>query len=142
MGTRFFILALALLILAPTNIAGQESRMAVIVHPNRRAELSTDEVAQIYLRRKRFWNDGTPIVPLNLPSPAPLRTRFSRLVLQQTEPRLADYWNRLYFDGILPPATLASTEAVLRYVASDPNAIGYVPISEVDGSVRVVLHLE
>ena len=122
--------------------AGQESRVAVIVHPERRAAFSADEVAQIYLRRKRFWDDGTPIVPLNLPSQAPLRTRFSRLVLQQTEPRLADYWNRLYFDGILPPATLASTEAIRRYVASDTNAIGYVPVSEVDGSVRVILHLE
>jgi ABC-type phosphate transport system substrate-binding protein len=142
MGTRFFSIALALLILAPTDLAGQESRMAVIVHPERQAELSTDEVAQIYLRRKRFWNDGTPIVPLNLPSEVPLRTRFSRLVLQQTEPRLADYWNRLYYDGILPPATLASTEAVRRYVAADKNAIGYVPAAEVDGSVRVILHLE
>lgn len=142
MGTRFLSIALVLLILAPANLAGQESRMAVIVHLERRTELSTDEVAQIYLRRKRFWNDGTPIVPLNLPSQAPLRTRFSRLVLQQTEPRLADYWNRLYYDGILPPATLASTEAVRRYVASDTNAIGYVPATEVDGSVRVILHLE
>ncbi len=142
MITRFFSIVLALIILAPANIAGQESRVAVIVHPARRAELSTDEVAQIYLRRKRFWDDGTPVVPLNLPSQTPLRTRFSRLVLQQTEPRLADYWNRLYFDGILPPATLASTEAIRRYVASDINAIGYVPVSEVDGSVRVILHLE
>jgi hypothetical protein len=142
MGTRLLSIALALLVFAPANIAGQEIRVAVIVHPERRGELSTDEVAQIYLRRKRFWDDGTPIVPLNLPSQAPLRTRFSRLVLQQAEPRLADYWNRLYFDGILPPATLASTEAIRRYVASDANAIGYVPVSEVDGSVRVILHLE
>ena len=142
MGTRFFIIALALMLFAPSRIAGQESRVAVIVHPERRTELSTDEVAQIYLRRKRFWDDGTPIVPLNLPSQSLLRTRFSQLVLNQTGPRLADYWNRLYFDGVLPPATLASTEAVRRYVASDPNAIGYVPVSEVDGSVRVVMHLE
>lgn len=142
MGMRFFSIALALLILAPTNLVGQESRVAVIIHPERRAELSTDEVAQIYLRRKRFWDDGTPIVPLNLSSQVPLRERFSRRVLQQTEPRLADYWNRLYYDGILPPATLASTEAVRRYVAADKNAIGYVPATEVDGSVRVVPHLE
>lgn len=142
MGMRLLIIALAFTLLAPSRIAGQEGRVAVIVHPDRRIELSPDEVAQIYLRRKRFWDDGTTIVPLNLPSQAPLRLRFSRLVLNQTEPRLADYWNRLYFDGILPPATLASTEAVRRYVASDPNAIGYVPVSEVDGSVRVVLHLE
>ena len=139
---RLLGIALALGVLAPSRIAGQEDRMAVIVHLERRTELSIEEVAQIYLRRKRFWDDGTVIVPLNLPAQAPLRARFSELVLNQTEMRLAEYWNRRYFDGILPPATLASTEAVRRYVASDANAIGYVPISEVDGSVRVVLHLE
>jgi ABC-type phosphate transport system substrate-binding protein len=142
MVTRLLILALALTILAPSSIAGQEVRVAVIVHPKRHAELSVEEVAQIYLRRKRFWDDGSAIVPLNLPSGTPLRAHFSERVLYQTEPRLADYWNRQYFYGILPPTTLASTEAVRRYVASDPNAIGYVPVSEVDGSVRAVLHLE
>jgi hypothetical protein len=142
MVTRLLVLALALTLLAPSSIAGQEGRVAVIVHPGRHAKLSVEEVAQIYLRRKRFWDDGAAIVPLNLPSGTPLRARFSERVLYQTEPRLADYWNQQYFYGILPPATLASTEAVRRYVASDPNAIGYVPASEVDGSVRIVLHLE
>jgi hypothetical protein len=142
MVTRLLGIALALTILAPSSITGQEVRVAVIVHPERHAELSLEEVAQIYLRRKRFWDDGALIVPLNLPSQATLRARFSRLVLNQTEARLADYWNRQYLYGILPPATLASTEAVRRYVASDANAIGYVPASEVDGSVHVVLQLE
>ena len=142
MVTRLLSIVLALLILAPASLAGQEGRVAVIVHPERRAELSLDEIAQIYLRRKRFWTDGSIIVPLNLPSTASLRVHFSQAVLNQTETRLADYWNRQYFYGVLPPATLASTEAVRRYVASDPNAIGYVPASEVDGSVRVILHLE
>jgi len=142
MVTRLLAIALTLTILAPSSIAGQEVRMAVIVHPERRATLSIEELAQIYLRRKRFWDDGSTIVPLNLPSEAPLRAHFAQAVLHQTETRLAEYWNRQYFSGVLPPATLASTEAVRRYVASDPNAIGYVPASEVDGSVRVVLHLE
>jgi len=133
---------LALSILAPSRSAGEENRIAVIVHLERRVELSVEEVASIYLRRKRFWNDGSIIVPLNLPSQASLRARFSERVIKQTETRLAEYWNRLYFDGILPPATLASTKAVRRYVAADANAIGYLPLSEVDGSVRVVLHLD
>jgi hypothetical protein len=142
MGTRLLGIALILTVLAPVRIAGQEVRVAVIVHPERHTELSLEEVTQIYLRRKRFWDDGAAIVPLNLPSTAPQRAHFSRLVLDHAETRLADYWNRQYFYGILPPATLASTEAVRRYVASDPNAIGYVPVSEVDGSVRVILRLE
>jgi len=129
-------------VLAQAGLADREGLVAVIVHPERRVELSSEEVAQIYLRRKRFWQDGAAIVPLNLPAGTPLRSQFSIRVLHQTESRLADYWNRQYFQGILPPATLASTEAVRRYVASDRNALGYLPASQVDASVRVVLHLE
>ncbi len=54
---------------------------------------------------------------------------------------LAAYWNDQYFLGTFPPVTLSSTEAVKRYVASDPNAIGYVEASSVDSTVRVVLDL-
>jgi len=122
--------------------AQQPGRMAVIVHPERRAELSVDQLAQIYLRRKQHWDDGEIIVPLNLASGMPQRAQFSQRVLRQTEPRLADYWNRRYFDGVMPPATLASTAAVRRYVAADRRAIGYVPAAEVDASVRVILYLE
>jgi len=130
------------LLLAPVASQPKSSLLAVIVHPERTATTSIDELAQIYLRRKRFWSDGNPIVPLNLPAGTPLREEFSRSVLRQSEARLAEYWNRQYFYGILPPATLASTDAVLRYVASERNAIGYVPVSEADDSVRVVLRLD
>jgi ABC-type phosphate transport system substrate-binding protein len=136
-GTAMLLLVLAAAVVE----AGEPPRIAVIVHPSRQVALSDDVLAQIYLRRKRFWDDGTVIVPLNLAAGMGLRESFSRAVLRQSEARLAEYWNRQYFYGILPPATLASTQAVVRYVASDPNALGYVPAGEVDGSVRVVLEL-
>lgn len=129
-------------LLAVPAIAEESRGVVVIVHPARQAELSEEAIAQIYLRRMRFWSDGDPVVPLNLPTATSLRERFSRRVLRQNDARLSDYWNRQYFYGVLPPATLASTEAVRRYVAADPNAIGYVPASEVDESVRVVLRLQ
>ncbi len=135
-------LLLLLLLLAPPSGHADEAPLVVIVHPERQVELSVADVAHIYLRRKRFWDNGTPVVPLNLPSGTPLRERFSRVVLRQSDSRLALYWNRQYIYGILPPATLASTEAVQRYVASDRNAIGYVPAAEVGGSVRVLFRLE
>jgi hypothetical protein len=43
---------------------------------------------------------------------------------------------------VLPPATFASAEAVRRFVAAEPNAIGYVAANAVDDSVRVVLRLD
>lgn len=139
MARRLVILVVALVLLAPASRAAEPVRIVVIVHPTRTVELSPEMLAQIYLRRKRFWDDGTPIVPLNLEAGVKLREEFSRAVLRQSEIRLGDYWNRQYFYGIFPPATLASTKAVLRYVAADPNALGYVPADEVDPSVRVVL---
>jgi ABC-type phosphate transport system substrate-binding protein len=142
MARRLLILALLLGFLASPGAAGEPARIAVIAHPSRRVELSADLVNQIYLRRKRFWDDGSAIVPLNLPAGTALRETFTRSVLGQSEARLAEYWNRQYFYGVLPPATLASTRAMLRYVASDPSAIGYVPAAEIDDSVRVVLRLE
>jgi hypothetical protein len=135
-------LVLLFLLLAPPGGRGEDVPLAVIVHPERRAELSLEDVAHIYLRQKRFWDNGTPIVPLNLPSGTPLRQRFTQRVLRQSESRLAEYWNRQYFYGILPPATLASTEAVVRYVATDRNAIGYIPASEANASVHVLFRLE
>src|SRR6266446_10495596 len=141
MARRVLAAALVLVLLAPAASAPESPPLAVVVHRTRHDELSLADLAQVYLRRKRFWDDGTPIVPLNLPAGTPLRVAFSRAVLQRSETNLADYWNRQYFYGVLPPATLASTAAVLRYVAADPNAVGYVPLSEVDDSVTVVLHL-
>lgn len=141
MGRRLLGLAAVLTLLAPTRGAGEAIDIVVIIVPPRRtSQLSLKDVAQIYLKRRRFWDDGSPVVPLKLSSGTPLRERFSRAVLRESEARLAEYWNRQYFCGIFP-ATLASTEAVRRYVASDPNAIGYLPGSEVDGSVRALLHL-
>jgi ABC-type phosphate transport system substrate-binding protein len=141
MRRRVLTAMLLAMLLAGVSRADDDTRIAVVVHPSRQTVLSSEILTQIYLRRRRFWDDGAPIVPLNLAAGTPLRRTFSRLVLGQGEDRLAEYWNREYFHGVLPPATLASTRAIVRYVASDPNAIGYVPIDEVDASVRVVLSL-
>lgn len=135
-----WLLALPLGI-APSAPAAEVAVLVVVVHPARRDVLSVEELAQVYLRRKRFWSDGTPIAPLNLGPDDPLRARFVGLVLRRSPARLAEHWNRQYFDGVLPPATLGTPAAVLRFVAADRNAVGYLPAGAEDGSVRVVLTL-
>ena len=142
MPRRLFAAVVLVAVLASLTVAEPLGGIAVIVHPSRRVELTVDLLGQIYLKRKRFWEDGTAIVPLNLAAGTDLRHAFGERVLHQTEARLAEYWNRQYFYGTLPPVTLGSTQAIVRYVAADPNAIGYVPTREVDSTVRVVLRLE
>lgn len=132
----------AALVLVQVLAATADEALVVIVHPTCEASLSRDDVARIFLLRQRFWKDGSPIVPLNLPPGSPLRERFSRSVLGTDAAKLVEYWNRQYFQGVFPPAVLSSPDAVKRYVAGDRKAVGYVGASQVDDSVRVVLRLE
>lgn len=133
------VIALAVLLSHATAFA--DERLAVVTHAERRGELRTEDVARIYLRQRRFWPDGSPILPVNRNARSGERELFTRLVFGEGSRDLRNYWNRLYFQGVLPPPTLASEEAVLRFVAVERNAIGYVRATRVDDSVRVLLYL-
>lgn len=130
---------LALLLAARVAAAG--GSLAVIVPPQRTAQVTVGEVAQIYLRQRRHWATGEAIVPVNREAGSQARTLFTRAVFGGEARWLASYWNRQYFRGVLPPATLASDEAVKRFVASVPGAIGYIDARAADPSVRVVVRL-
>lgn len=134
-----------LLLLAPPVVrpaAAAGAPLAVIVHPSRADRLGTADVARIFLRRQRFWRDGSPIVPLNREPGSDARETFSRSVLGGDSARWASYWNDAYFNGVFPPAVLSSSAAVKRYVASQPGAIGYVDPADVDDTVRVALRID
>ncbi len=115
--------------------------LVVIVHADRNLQLTRTELAQIYLKRRRFWENGEPIVPVNRNSVSAARELFVRQVFGDDSRRLEVYWNRQYFEGVLPPATLASDEAVKRFVASERLAIGYIASDLVDESVKAVLRI-
>ena len=131
-------LAAALALAAPL---GAEE-IVVIVHPERAAMLSADQLAQIYLKQRHYWGDGDRIVAVNLESASAVRVAFARAVLDQSPAQLSVYWNRQYFLGVMPPATLASDEAVKQFVAREKRAIGYIRASALDDSVRVAFRLQ
>ncbi len=138
---RLFALFLVALLL-PAVAGGGDLRIAVIVHRDRRDALDVTDVAQIYLRKRRFWNDGSPIIPLNREAGTSIREAFSGRVFGTTSEQLSGYWNQQYFHGVLPPATLSSSQSTRRFVASEPNAIGYVEVDAVDETVRVATILD
>ena len=137
------IAACLALLLPPVRATADEPVVvAVVVHPARNERLDRRDVGRIFLRMRRFWNDGSPIVPINLEADSPLRAIFTARALDLGPERLAAYWNEQYFHGIFPPTVLSSAAAVKRYVASDPHAIGYIDARDVDDTVHVALTLE
>ncbi|WP_426663732.1 hypothetical protein [Rhodanobacter aciditrophus] len=140
-------LLLALTGLFGTLAAGRASaasppRIAVIVGaPAPRLAMNRDTLRDIYLKKIFVDQDGRRLVPVNLPPESPLREAFTRTLIRMPESRLQDYWNRQYFQGVSPPYVLGSQQAVVRFVASTPGAIGYVAPCFLSPGVHVALWL-
>ncbi|MGE0483911.1 MAG: hypothetical protein AB7Q81_07215 [Gammaproteobacteria bacterium] len=129
------LLALVLLAGADRVRAGE---LAVIAHPGAVTPLDHRQLADSYRGVRRVDEDGRRIVPLNLPVDDPLRRAFSLAVLGRLPEDLEAYWNERYFHGVSPPYVVSSAEAMLRFVAATPGALGYVPRCAVDARVAVV----
>ena len=136
------LLCTVMALLMPVPAVPDERALAIVVHRERTDALDIEDVARIYLRKRRFWDDGAPIVALHRELGTAARVSFSRRVLHADPAQLHAYWDQQYFAGIFPPTVLSSGAAVKRYVAADRDAIGYLEWSEVDDSVRVVLKVE
>lgn len=127
----------------PARLEAADGVVKMIAHPTRPGGMTPAQARAIYLKQRLFWDDGQAIIPINLQAGSEARELFSERVFGQSSRRLATYWNQRYFEaGEFPPATLASEEAVVRFVADNPNAVGYVTTESVGDSVVVVLVLE
>ena len=105
-------------------------------------KITREELALIFEKKKRFWDDGQRIQAVNLSATNALRRAFSMQIYGQSPEELDDYWRDMYFHGVLPPYVLASEEAVIRFVASTPGAIGYISRCLTDHRVSVIMRLD
>jgi ABC-type phosphate transport system substrate-binding protein len=103
--------------------------------------ITTSDLAAIYLGRKSSWESGRRIAPALPAERDSLTQSFIRDVLQKSANQYRSYWKRRLFSGGGGlPKTLRSTAEMLEYVERTPGAIGIIAASaETEGSlVRVV----
>lgn len=120
--------------------SAQSTPFVVIVNnANPVKTLPLIELRRIFLKQSRMWPHGEPMVPVDWDSTTYVRQAFARQILQRSVREMAEYWmQQSMTQGIAPPSTQRSARAVMRFVASVPGAISYVPPSEVDDTVTVV----
>ncbi len=105
-------------------------------------KLSTSNLKTIFWRKQRYWPKGLPIKPVNLDAKHQVRLSFSQSVLGSLPSEQIDYWNGQYFNGINPPHSVASEEAVIRYVSKTQGAIGYVDACHLDERIKPLLWIK
>jgi ABC-type phosphate transport system substrate-binding protein len=94
--------------------------------------MTSDEISQIYLGKSKAMK---PIETAG----SPIRTQFYSKVAGKDEAQVKAIWSKLVFTGkATAPKELATSADVVKAVAADPNAIGYIDKSAVDSSVKVV----
>jgi len=100
-------------------------------------EISSQQIRDIYLM-KRHTIGNQKIIPLNLLGQDASRIAFENEILKMNRDRLNTYWVKQHFQGITPPITQPSHESIKAFVQNVEGAIGYIPSSHVDSSVKVI----
>jgi ABC-type phosphate transport system substrate-binding protein len=118
------------------------AEVAVIVHKDNTVEaMNKNEVNRIYLGKLKKFGNGKDAIPIDLPA-GESRKYFYAKVVRKNDAQLRAYWSRIIFTGKgQPPRQEESEESVLSLVSSNPNLLGYVDTSKVNGDVKVVLTL-
>lgn len=110
--------------------------VVVIVHKDNPTDnLSNNALARIYKGRLKRWGNGKKIVILNRPIKSEIRFQFYKKILKAVPTK-----------RFRPPKSpipfkvrqIKSDLATIKIVARIPNAIGYVYLSEVDDSVKIL----
>lgn len=139
MHRLFLTLILAALFMPLLACADESTPIAVIIPRGEVVKaLGEVELSLIFLRKKLYWAGSKRIRPVNLSTDQPIRRQFSQRILGSLPESQAEYWNVLYFHGTSPPHVVNSEEAMLRFVAETPGAIGYVSACKVDSRVSAI----
>lgn len=121
------------------SLAGGEVLAVIVNKGNPASVLSQNELRPIFQTTKKNWEFGQDAIPINLLEDNPLRVEFDHAVLGLDPERVARYWtDRKVRGGARPPVRVPNSSAVLKSVATKPGAVGYVRLSEVNATVKVV----
>lgn len=102
------------------------------------AQLDKSDIAAIYLLKKKHWENGDDILPINLPAQADARNRFTAEIFDSTPEKLGSYWDKMLFKGETPPVTQNSEQAVILFVERIKGAIGYVETKPQSPQVKIL----
>ncbi len=102
------------------------------------AQLDKGDIAAIYLLKKKHWENGDDIMPINLPAQADARNRFSAEIFDSTPEKLGSYWDKMLFKGETPPVTQNSEQAVILFVERIKGAIGYVETKPQSQKIKIL----
>ena len=107
--------------------ADAQSWLIVVHSQNPLTEIRAAELADIFLGKLKEFPYGGKAEPVDQSHQQLIYVRFAREILDKSPSYLSSYWARRIFSGEgAPPRGLADSQTVVKFVATHPDAIGYV----------------
>jgi ABC-type phosphate transport system substrate-binding protein len=132
MSTARFVSALGLALSYMVGAGGADTRSYVVVvnDANPNSVLAPAEIARVFQKTVRRWDNGVAIEPVDQSFQSAIRLSFSQEILGRTPGQMQEYWLRETYSGRdVPPPVRPSDTAVLEFIRSSPGGIGYVSAS-------------
>jgi len=120
--------------------ATSEPLAIVVNQSNPIADLSFAELRKVLMGGRSYWSNGRRITVV-MREPADLERKvILRDVYGMTEEQLKTHILRGLFTGeiLVSPKILSSPAGVRKFVFNVPGGIGYLRLSDVDSSVKIV----
>jgi ABC-type phosphate transport system substrate-binding protein len=113
--------------------------VAVVSASNPVAELSTVQIADIFLGKSSRFPDGSAAIPIDQPESSAERSEFYTRYVRKSAVEMKMHWSKLIFTGRgQPPRALPDANAVKALLAQNPATISYLDRSQVDSSLRIL----
>lgn len=140
MKLKTFLIAVFLAATLSTAVAHGQSGFKLVVHPsNPTSSLTREQAAKLFLKKANTWSDGRAVVPVDQVESSAIRVAFAKQVLGKKVSEVKAYWQQQIFSGrAIPPVERSSDAQVVRFVAGNELAIGYVAEGAAKGDLKVV----
>ncbi len=120
-------------------IPAQADFVVVVGAKSAVANLSREQVAEIFLGKATTFPGGGSVEPLDQVDANAIRDEFYSKVTGKSAAQAKAYWAKLAFTGRgTPPRENANSAEIKKALAANPKALGYIEKSAVDDSVRVI----
>ena len=110
-----------------------------MVHQSRAVDsLPAIDLRRMFLGKIKKWPDGSPVLPVFNPDES-IHGDFTRKLLHKSSYQLSAYLRkRLYSGQGMLPYMAKSNAEILAYLVEHPNAISYLPASEVVAPLKPI----
>ncbi|GAF01855.1 hypothetical protein [Saccharicrinis fermentans] len=134
--TVLFILAVSLML---GNVHAQSYKV-IVNNINEIGSISKKELAMVFLKKKKKWENGVMIIPVDQSVRAKVRASFSQDVFNKSVAAIRSYWQRAIFSGMATaPVEKPTDKEIIAFVKNNKGAIGYVSSATSTAGVKTLV---